>query len=157
MTSPKEVRKVLIAYVSAYGYTKQAAEFIAEGIRETGNFDVELTDIENISEAELESKLISADAILAGSPTINQNTLLPVYKLFSLINPLRDKIKVAGAFGSYGWSGEAPKIILENFRNLKLRTFDETGSFKFSPGAAKRDSLIEFGKRFAAKVLEYCS
>ena len=156
LISPKEVRKVLIAYVSAYGYTKQAAEFIAVGIKEAGNFDVELTDIENIDAGELESKLISADAILAGSPTINQNTLLPVYKLFSLINPLRDKIKVAGAFGSYGWSGEAPRIILDNFRNLKLRTFEETASFKFSPGAAKKDSLIEFGKRFAAKVLEYC-
>jgi NADH oxidase (H2O-forming) len=157
LVSPREVRKVLIAYVSAYGYTKQAAEYIAEGIRETANFDVELTDIENIDSGELESKLISADAILAGSPTINQNTLLPVYKLFSLINPLRDKIKVAGAFGSYGWSGEAPKIILENFRILKLRTFDETGSFKFSPGGTKKDSLIEFGRKFAGKVLEYCS
>jgi flavorubredoxin len=157
LVSPKEVRKVLIAYVSAYGYTKQAAEYIAQGIREAANFDVELTDIENIDYGELESKLISADAILAGSPTINQNTLLPVYKLFSLINPIRDKIKVAGAFGSYGWSGEAPKIILENFKSLKLRTFDETGSFKFSPGGAKKDSLIEFGRKFAAKVLEYCS
>jgi flavorubredoxin len=81
---------------------------------------------------------------------------MPVYKLFSLINPIRDKIKVAGAFGSYGWSGEAPKIILENFRNLKLRIFDETASFKFSPGAGKSEALIDFGKRFAKKVLEYC-
>jgi NADH oxidase (H2O-forming) len=157
LISPKEVRKILIAYVSAYGYTKQAAEYIAEGIRETGNFDVELTDIEKIDSEDLESKLISADAILAGSPTINQNTLPQVFKLFSLINPIRDKIKVAGAFGSYGWSGEAPKIILENFRILKLRTFDETGSFKFSPGAEKKDSLIDFGKRFALKVKEYCT
>jgi len=157
LISPKEVRKILIAYVSAYGYTKQAAEYIAEGIRETGNFDVELTDIEKIDSEDLESKLISADAILAGSPTINQNTLPQVFKLCSLINPIRDKIKVAGAFGSYGWSGEAPKIILENFRILKLRTFDETGSFKFSPGAEKKDSLIDFGKRFALKVKEYCT
>jgi len=157
LVSPREVRKVLVAYVSAYGYTKQAAEYIAEGIREIADFEIELTDIENMDAWELESKLISADAILAGSPTINQNTLLPLYKLFSLINPIRDKIKVAGAFGSYGWSGEAPKIILENFRNLKLRTFDETGSFKFSPGGAKKDSLVEFGRRFAGKVLEYCS
>ena len=42
-----------------------------------------------------------ADGILVGSPTINQNTLLPVYKLFALINPLRDKGKFGGAFGSY--------------------------------------------------------
>ena len=156
LISPRPLKKVLIAYVSAYGYTKSAAEKIAQGILQSENFEVEVTDIENISAEDLEIKIISADAILVGSPTINQNTLMPVYKLFSLINPIRDKIKVAGAFGSYGWSGEAPKIILENFRNLKLRIFDETASFKFSPGAEKSDALIDFGKRFAKKVLEYC-
>jgi NADH oxidase (H2O-forming) len=156
LVSPKPLKRVLIAYVSAYGYTKMAAETIAQGILQYENFEVEVTDIENISAEDLELKIISADAILAGSPTINQNTLMPVYKLFSLINPIRDKIKVAGTFGSYGWSGEAPKIILENFRNLKLRIFDETASFKFSPGGVKKEGLVEFGKRFAQKVLEYC-
>jgi NADH oxidase (H2O-forming) len=157
LISDAPVKRVLIAYVSAYGYTKQAAEYIAQGIRETGNFDIDITDIENISSGELELKLTSSHAILAGSPTINQNTLLPVYTLFALINPIRDKGKVAGAFGSYGWSGEAPKIILENFRNLKLKTFDDTALFKFSPGAGKKDTLIEFGKRFAQRVLDNCS
>jgi flavorubredoxin len=116
-----------------------------------------VADIENISAGELDLKLASSDAILAGSPTINQNTLLPVYTLFALINPIRDKGKIAGAFGSYGWSGEAPKIILENFRNLKLKTFDDTASFKFAPGAEKKDTLIDFGKRFAQRILENCS
>ncbi len=157
LIADKPVKKVLIAYVSAYGYTKQAAEYIALGISKTGTFNIEIADIENISVEELDSKLTSADAILAGSPTINQNTLLPVYKLFALVNPLRDKGKTAGAFGSYGWSGEAPRIILENFRNLKLKTFDETATFKFSPGASKKDAMIEFGERFAQKILENCS
>lgn len=151
------VKRVLIAYVSAYGYTKQAAEYIAQGIQETGNFDIDVADIEKISSGDLELKLTSSDAILAGSPTINQNTLLPVYTLFALINPIRDKGKIAGAFGSYGWSGEASKIILENFRNLKLKIFDETVSFKFSPGANKKDMLIEYGKRFAQRIVENCS
>jgi flavorubredoxin len=150
------VKRVLIAYVSAYGYTKQAAEFIAQGISEAGSFEIDIADIENIPAGELDLKLTLADAILAGSPTINQNTLLPVYKLFALLNPLRDKGKTAGAFGSYGWSGEAPKIIIENFRNLKLRIFDETASFKFAPGGDKKDELIEFGKRFAQRILENC-
>jgi flavorubredoxin len=156
LIADKPVKRVLIAYVSAYGYTRQAAELIAKGISESGSFDIEITDIENISISELESKLTAADAILAGSPTINQNTLLPVYKLFALINPLRDKGKIAGAFGSYGWSGEAPKIILENFRNLKLKTYDESATFKFSPGADKKNALIEFGKGFAQKILGKC-
>jgi flavorubredoxin len=147
-------KRVLIAYVSAYGYTRLAAEYIAQGILETGNFITDVADIEHISVGDLDLKLASSDAILAGSPTINQNTLLPVFTLFSLINPIRDKGKIAGAFGSYGWSGEAPKIILENFRNLKLKTFDDVASFKFAPGAEKKDKLIEFGRRFAQRILE---
>ncbi len=153
LVSDKNVKKVLVAYVSAYGFTKQAAELISEGIAETGKFDMDITDIENIPMEELDSKLASADAILVGSPTINQNTLLPVYKLFASINPLRDKGKPAGAFGSYGWSGEAPKIILENLRNLKLKVFEETAAFKFAPGSSKREALIEFGRKFGKEVI----
>ena len=154
LTAGKSVKKVLIAYVSAYGYTKLAAEYIASGILETGGIDVDITDIENIASSDLELKLTEADAILVGSPTINQNTLLQVYKLFALINPLRDKGKLSGAFGSYGWSGEAPGIIAGNLRNLKLNVFDDTAAFKFMPYGEKKTNLIEFGRRFGKKLIE---
>jgi flavorubredoxin len=153
-SSGNNPRKVLIAYVSAYGYTKEAAGYIASGILEAGGFQVETLDIENIPAAELEDKLIGADAIVIGSPTINQNTLLPVYKLFAMINPIRDRGKPAAAFGSYGWSGEAPQIITDNLRNLKLKVFDETAGFKFMPGSSKKDTLIDFGRRFARSAAE---
>lgn len=152
----KEHRNILVAYVSAYGYTKEAAERISEGILETDDITVDITDIENISSADLESKIISSDALLVGSPTINQNTLMPVYKLFALINPLRDKGKYGGAFGSYGWSGESTKIILENLRLLKLKIFEDPAIFLFSPGGTKDEYLIDFGRRFARKFLEEC-
>jgi len=149
-------RNILIAFVSAYGYTKDAAEIIASGIPENEDIIVEVCDIENIDTEVLESKLIWADAILVGSPTINQNTFLPVYKLLALINPLRDRGKLGGAFGSYGWSGESPKIILENLRLLKLNIFEELALYKFSPVGAKADYLKDFGRKFGKKFLEGC-
>lgn len=149
-------RNILIAYVSAYGYTKEAAEFIAAGISENQDIKVDISNIENIDSEVLESKIIWADAILVGSPTINQNTFLPVYKLFALINPLRDRGKLGGAFGSYGWSGESPKIILENLRLLKLKVFEDTAGFKFSPGGSKEKFLKDFGRKFGEKFLEGC-
>jgi NADH oxidase (H2O-forming) len=154
ITCERNHTNVLITFVSAYGYTKKMAEYIASGIQAFDNIQVEIIDIENILLGELDSKLTLADALLVGSPTINQNTLLPVYKLFALLNPLRDKGKLAGAFGSFGWSGEAPKIILENLRNLKLRIFEETGAHKFSPGSEKEVALVEFGRRFAEQLKE---
>ena len=147
---------ILIAYVSAYGYTREAAEFIASGILESNGIVVDIVDIENISSEDLESKLIKAEGIIVGSPTINQNTLLPVYKLFAHINPLRDKGKLGGAFGSFGWSGEAPKIVLENLRLLKLKIFEETASFKFSPGGKKEEILKDYGRKFTSKFMEEC-
>ena len=156
IVTEKNKMNILIAYVSAYGYTKEAANLIAEGILQSGEISVDVTDIENIGLDELEEKLIGADGLLVGSPTINQNTLLPVYKLFALINPIRDKGKLAGAFGSYGWSGESPNLILENFRLLKLKIFEETSAFKFSPEQHKKENLIEFGRNFAQRYLQEC-
>jgi len=147
---------ILIAYVSAYGYTKEAAHLIAEGIQETEDITVDIADIENISLEELESKIIMSDGLLVGSPTINQNTLLPVYKLFALINPIRDKGKLGGAFGSYGWSGEAPNLILENLRMLKFKIFEETAAFKFSAENNKKENLREFGRNFAQRYIQEC-
>jgi flavorubredoxin len=157
LTSERAEINVLIAYVSAYGYTKQMAEYIARGIRTYDNIQVEIVDIENILLGDLDSKLTISDALLVGSPTINQNTLLPVYKLFSLVNPLRDKGKMAGTFGSFGWSGEAPKIILENLGNLKLRIFEEPGGYKFAPGTEKEAALVEYGRKFASQLSEECN
>jgi NADH oxidase (H2O-forming) len=156
IVSERNKMNILVAYVSAYGYTKDAAYLIAEGILETGEVTVDVTDIENISLEELEAKLIMCDGLLVGSPTINQNTLLPVYKLFSLINPIRDKGKLGGAFGSYGWSGESPNLILENLRLLKLKIFEETAAFKFSADKLKKENLKEFGRNFGQRYLQEC-
>lgn len=156
ITWERSHRNILIAYVSAYGYTKEAAKIIASGFPEDQEINIEIIDIENIDDSVLESKIAWADGILVGSPTINQNTFLPVYKLFALINPLRDRGKLGGAFGSYGWSGESPRIIMENFRLLKLKTFEETAAFKFSPGGSKKELLKDFGSKFAAEFLKGC-
>ena len=155
-TVERKTNKILITYVSAYGYTREAAEYIASGILETENISVDIADIENMEPENLESAIILADGLIVGSPTINQNTLLPVYKLFALINPIRDKGKLGGAFGSYGWSGEAPKIILENLRLLKLKIFEEVAAFKFAPGGLKAEVLKNYGRRFASVFMEEC-
>jgi len=98
--------------------------------------------------------LVKANGILVGSPTINQNTLLPVYKLFSLINPIRDKGKPAAAFGSFGWSGEAVKLIEDHLRNLKLKVVGEGQTARFYPNSKEADSLIRFGEDFAQALLQ---
>lgn len=145
---------ILITYVSAYGYTKHMAEAIAKGISEVVDYRINIVDIEQMMLGELEELIVRSKSILIGSPTINQNTLLPVYRMFSLINPLRDRGKKAAAFGSYGWSGEAVKLIESQLRALKLNVVMEGISNKFSPDDKKYPQMVEFGRNFAAHLLE---
>lgn len=156
ITAEKTGYNVMVAYISAYGYTTEAATLIAKGISESKDIKVETIDIEEIPLDVLEEKLISCDGLVIGSPTINQNTLLPVYKLFSLVNPIRDKGKLAGSFGSYGWSGESPKIILETLRLLKFKIFEDSGAIKFAPARDKEDMLVEYGRKYAIMFMAEC-
>ncbi len=150
-----ERNRVLITYVSAYGYTGEMAGYIAEGIREAAmDVEVDIADIEKMSLGDMESRLVWANSILVGSPTINQNTLLPVYKLFAVMNPIRDKGKLAASFGSYGWSGEAVKLIEDHLKNLKLKVMEGGFASKFYPHENKAGDLREFGRRFAGELLK---
>ena len=94
-----EIPRVFIAYVTAYGYTKEMARAVKAGLHQAGKFEIELMDLEHASLGELEENLTHCTALAIGSPTINQNTLLPVYRLFSVINPTWDQGKPAVTFG----------------------------------------------------------
>ncbi len=144
--------RILITYVSAYGYTRQMADWIKKGIEQAGNFEIECMDIEFVLLGDIEAAITKSDALIVGSPTINQNTLLPVYKLFAAINPLRDRGKPATAFGSYGWSGEAVDLIENNLSGLKLKVTQKAYKSRFRPGDEKAQQLIEFGNQFAEQM-----
>ncbi len=149
-----EKDRVYIPYVSAYHKTGIIAEKIAEGIKLAGDIEVDLQDIEKVPIGELDEKVMRSSAIIVGSPTINQNILLPVYKLFATINPLRDKGKLAGSFGSFGWSGENKAMIESNLTNLKLNYFGEGIFVKFTPSAEEIDNCIAYGKAFGEALLK---
>ncbi len=144
--------KVLIPYVSAYHKTGVLAEYIAEGLKQAGDFDIEVLDIEQLPLGVLDSKLTQSAAIIVGSPVINQNILLPIYKLLSLINPYRDKGKLAGGFGSYGWSGENKKLLETSLTNLKLKYFGEGVFVKFGPDDSEIKKAIEYGINFGKEL-----
>ncbi len=118
-------KNILIAYVSAYENTTILAHKIAEGLRQSCDFTIDICDVENIHFSKLEDKIAHCSGIIVGSPTINQNILSQIYQLFAAINPIRDKGKLAAAFGSYGWSGEGVKMIETNFSLLKLNVFEK--------------------------------
>ena len=149
-----EKPRVFIPYVSAYGNTGKVAKKIAEGVKLAGDIDVELLDIENVELGELESQLELSSALIIGCPTVNQNILLPVYKLFALLSPVTNRGKMAATFGSYGWSGEGNKIMESILKELKLKVVQEGLKVAFVPYEEEYNKAIEFGKGFGEKLLE---
>lgn len=150
---PLEMR-VFIPYVSAYGNTALIAQKIAEGVRQAGNIEVFVKDIEKMPLSEIDEFLTRSRGLIIGSPTINKNTLNQIYQLFSVVNPIRDNNKMAAVFGSYGWSGEALEIIRNNLSNLRLKIFEEPFGVKFTLHEKDFENCIAFGKRFGEKILE---
>jgi flavorubredoxin len=149
-----EEQRVFIPYVSAYHKTGLIAEKIAEGIRSVEGIAVDLCDVEMMSIGEMDERMMRSSAVIVGTPTINQNILLPIYKLFAVINPLRDKGKLAGMFGSYGWSGEASKFLESNLFNLKLKVFGDGMFIKFTPNNDELQECFEYGRAFAEEMLK---
>lgn len=144
---------VFIPYVSAYKNTGKMAQAIAEGIESTGDFVVEAADIEHMSLGDIDERLSRCQGVVVGCPTINQNILLPIYRLFALLSPIRDKGKVGGSFGSYGWSGEAAKLINPILSNLKLQVVEDGVFFKFSPHEEQFKLGFEYGRVIGEKIL----
>ncbi len=153
MESPEKPH-VFIPYVSAYHNTGKLAGAIAEGIESAGDIVVEVADIETMAVGDMDAKVARSRAVLVGCPTINQNILLPVYKLFSVISPIRDKGKLGGAFGSYGWSGEAGKLINSSLSNLKLQVPEEGVFVKFTPHEDALSACFAFGQRIGKQLTD---
>lgn len=147
-----ETKSVVIAYVSAYGYTKKIAEKIKEGIDSIDNIQVKLYDLVEVDKDIVMKDIESAKGILFGSPTIVSDTLPPIWNILTSLNPVIHKGKIAGAFGSYGWSGEAVPNIESRLKQLRLKMPVEGLKILFNPSETDLEQAYEFGKKFGSSL-----
>lgn len=106
--------KALIAYSTRTGETRNIAELIAEGLR----FSAITVTLKDVTEIKRETELEGFDIYVFGSSTYH-GTMMDRMKTFLFLAERADlKGKVGGAFGSFGWSGEAAERIFETMRNI---------------------------------------
>ena len=150
---PADERRVAIAYVSAYGYTRQLAGVIADALAEGGVKHVELYDLVECDLETARAAVQSADGFLLGSPTLVGDALPPIYEMLVGLNPIIHKGKPAGAFGSFGWSGEAVPKLTTQMQAIGLKLPVEGLKVRFKPSEAQLAEARQFGLDFAAAVL----
>lgn len=147
----KENLVVVMPYVSAYGYTKRIADAIKEGIESTSNIKVKMYDMVYTKTSDIFDELVEADGILLGSPTIVRDALEPIWSVVSSMKSAQFSGKLAGAFGSYGWSGEAVPNLTERLKQLKMNVVEGL-TIRFQPDEEKLKQSREFGENFAKNL-----
>lgn len=146
-------KKIVVAYVSAYGNTKKLAAAIAEGIDEAGA-EARLIEVTSVSPSEAAVLINESDGLVVGSPTINRDAVYPVWELLGHVSPVVNQGKPAAAFGSYGWSGEAVKLLEQRLSGLQLKVFLPGLKVNFVPDERSKNEAREFGRSFAGQLIE---
>lgn len=106
--------KALVVYASRAGSTKKIGELIAEGIRISGHE----ASVQKVTDIKKETDLDGYDVFVFGSATYHGNMMQGMKTLLFLAEKANLEGKVGGAFGAFGWSGEAPGRIFDTMKNI---------------------------------------
>ncbi|MEH2359195.1 diflavin flavoprotein [Nostoc sp.] len=139
---------VALIYASAYGNTATLAQAIARGITKAGvaveSINCEFTEPEDIRVAVEKSA-----GFVIGSPTLGGHAPTPVQTALGIVLSTATNNKLAGVFGSFGWSGEAVDLIEGKLKDAGYRFGFDTIRVKFKPDDATLQLCEEAGTDFA--------
>ena len=144
------MKKVLVLYYSRSGNTEKMAKAIAEGAQSIVGIGVELNYHVDVSD------LNNYDAILIGAPTYRKEMPVDFKSLFEEAEKqsINLKGKIGAAFGSYGWSGEAPKLVLELMQKFDMQVTETPILAKYAPDQAAIEACKNLGKRISESLIK---
>lgn len=152
------MKKVLVVYFSSTGKTEIMTQYIAEGIRFSGQEAV----IKKIEDIKTAANLLGYDGYIFGSPTFSLDVPQTMKLLLSIVEKANLEGKMGGTFGpykhdiSYKHDAFAPAIIFDTLQNtLKMEPF-ELGPFNLkedivdTPEGMK--TCQDYGRVFGEKL-----
>ncbi len=143
--------QITLLYDTMWESTRVMAEQIGAGIREADpDVTVKLFNLAKTDKNDVITEIFKSKAVLFGSPTINNGILVSVAGLLEEVHGLKFKKKKAGAFGSYGWSGESVKILAEKLGKAGMEVVGEGLRITWAPDEKSRKQCREYGKSFVA-------
>lgn len=142
---------VALLYASAYGSTATLAQAIARGITKAG-VAVESINCEFAEPDEIRAAVEKAAGIVIGSPTLGGHAPTPIQTALGIILSTASSNRLAGVFGSFGWSGEAIDLIEGKLKDAGYRFGFEPIRVKFKPTDVTLQLCEETGTDFAHSV-----
>lgn len=136
--------KLMVVYLSTSGNTKIMADAIAEGADSRG------MDAKSVSFYDVDmDELKKADAIALGCSTFWYTMHQAMDNFINKLSQEKPKARVGAAFGSYGWSGEAPVMIAEKLRAMGMHVIDPVLRIQYTPTEKDLEECKRLGKDIA--------
>jgi flavodoxin I len=142
--------RILVLYYSRTGNTEKMARAVADGAKSVPGIQVELNYYVPPED------LAGFDAILVGAATYHHDMPVTFKNFFEevAVKKLVLKSKAGAAFGSYGWTGEAPRLVLEIMKNkFGMEVSEPPLSLASAPDQSGLEKCFAFGKRVAESLI----
>lgn len=141
-------KNVLIAYDSMWGATSKMAYSIGQGLDDAG-VPYTLMSLQRNHCSTVMAALADCGALIVGSSTRNNMPMVNMIGLLAHIKGLRPKNRIGAAFGSHGWSGEAPKQMADQLTEMGIEVVAEPLRISYGPKPADRAACYALGKSVA--------
>ncbi|WP_029897328.1 FprA family A-type flavoprotein [Desulfohalovibrio reitneri] len=149
----KPTKRALIIYDTMWYATEQMAHSIADGLKEEG-VDVRVMHLKQHHHSTVMTELLRSGAVCMGSPTHNNGILPSVAGMMQYMKGLKPQNKVAGVFGSFGWSGESVKVLREWAESMNMDVVDDPVKVQYQPTHDDAKTCFEYGKKIAQSLKE---
>jgi flavorubredoxin len=141
----KPVSRAIIVYDTMWNSTAIMAKAIGEGLAESG-VEYKIMPMSASHRSDVATEVLSSSAIIAGSPTLNNNVFPTVADVLTYIKGLRPINMIGASFGSYGWSGESVSQLNEYLKAMNIEMVSEGVKVKYVPTETDLKSCLELGK-----------
>ncbi|GBE58045.1 nitric oxide reductase [bacterium BMS3Abin01] len=154
MAAGKADLSVAIIYDTMWKSTEIMTQPMVQGIKDEG-VEAKVIKLRATPMSVAIKEFWKSRGCLVGSPTLNNEVFPSVAEFMTHLRGLRPKDRLAGAFGSYGWSGGATKWLYGEFERMKLDTAGPGIQVQYRPSPEDMDECYQFGRKFAGEVKEY--
>jgi len=144
----KPKRKALIVYDTMWHSTEKMAEAIVDALHQE-HVEAMPFHLRSWHRSDIITEVLDAGAIIVGSPTLNNGLFPTVSDFLTYMKGLKPKNKIGAAFGSYGWSGEAPKLIQQELEAMKFDVIDTPLKVQYVPNAKAIEACHELSRKIA--------
>ncbi len=153
MALQKPQKRALIVYDTMWHTTEKMAQAIGSGLEEMG-VPIRLMSLKSNHHSAVMTELADCGAVIVGSPTHNNNILPHVASMLTYMKGLRPQNRVAAAFGSYGWSGESPKIVHEWLASMGMEMVSDPIKHQWGPNHDMLKACHELGKNVGEALIK---